>query len=1176
MAAGLAILLVVLVASIGYSLGLTRGLGQAQAAAATAQAQLARLQAITPTQTATATNTRAPTATPTLTPTPTATPATPAEWAERYFFTTLEGLNTLAMLDFSPARAAALTAGLAHAAGMSFVPISYYELASEPWAAFVSPRTPDGVALPMLFWRDATMGNQIQGQLLLDAAGALAGASGGTAPLAAGLSQGIMQTDNQGNNHVLMVERPEARGALTAYLWSQLQPGSPFTLTWQSSADPNWFFPAAESTVTFADGDRLLPTIVVRSPLPAGSPLRGQLNAPNVFVEQPPFAQQVLETRWQPALASDTDAGAPAQLVGYRLENASLLATPLTALASLLAALQAGDANRAATFAVRIDLLNEMARIGATGPGDWLAVYVNDQDREIHDGSTSQRLWFFDNTDRNRTFAATFTQDPATGLFKVAAVAPVVLASSAGLVTPAPARPTPTPTFTPATDAADVISQSVGLSDAFTLTIPVTTTFGNDDGQNLNPTLEPTGTPTASFTPTPTDTPSPTPTPTDTPLPTETPTPTPPPTETPTPTPTEKPLPIPAIPPDAAAPASGYMLLTETGRLRGGPTTEYLVIAGLENGTLVEVFGSTEAGDWLLIRAATVDDGRTGVLGWVASQLVIPYTDYSAVPRYRADGTPVDAPPTEPAPAPESLPAAPATATPLVTPVIGPPVVQALPAASVPAPETDEIVATIGGEAIPPDPFRPITVTVADGRTLPMFAQTATVEVWGGVFTAPDAGWVTAAAALLWPGAQVYVQGTDTGDRLEASRIRIVGAPAVERTSVLDVPEVATAVGSGSAVALLGSSTAPGIFLLDGTGQAQQIWQYENEAAWISGDPDAGFALHEPVAAGGLHSFSWVRNDGAGLQVYAQPFHRIQGVAGDAYGGIWWIEAPQAELDQWQLWHYDPAQATVTLRMQATSELWASGGSAARGATTTPWLTAIQLATPGDPSTATLFVDTQDARGQQSYTGFYRLTVQTDGSGAATVTEGPVLLLDEGQYRGPLAVSPDFSRLAYFTYDPTVPSLTAGAVRPANTLNVLTLAGRGASIVRPVYSAETRFEFLAPDVAWQGNDRLLTARSRFAADSTARFDRFGIVQLQLPPSGSAPGDPVTPTAYLLPRQQTLLDFVSCLDGQTALLLLRDQDNAQSLARWDGQKQIFPLFALPEAFDRAFLCWRPGP
>ena len=299
-------------------------------------------------------------------------------------------------------------------------------------------------------------------------------------------------------------------------------------------------------------------------------------------------------------------------------------------------------------------------------------------------------------------------------------------------------------------------------------------------------------------------------------------------------------------------------------------------------------------------------------------------------------------------------------------------------------------------------------------------------------------------------------------------------------------------------------------------------------------------------------------------------------MAGDAYGGLWWIEAPQADLDRWQLWHDDPAQATVTLRMQGTSELWASGGSAARGAATTPWLKAVQLATPGDPSTATLFVDTQDAVGQQPYTGFYRLTVQTDGTGAATVTEGPMLLLDEGQYRGPLAVSPDFSRLAYFTYDPTVPSLTAGAVKPANTLNVLTLAGRGASISRPVYSAETRFEFLAPDVAWQGNDRLLTARSRFAAASTTRFDRFGIVQLQLPPPGSAPGDPVTPATYLLPRQQTLLDFVSCLGGQATLLLLRDQANAQSLARWEGQNQLFPLFALPKAFDRAFLCWRPGP
>ena len=178
-------------------------------------------------------------------------------------------------------------------------------------------------------------------------------------------------------------------------------------------------------------------------------------------------------------------------------------------------------------------------------------------------------------------------------------------------------------------------TQALGLGDAFTLTVPLLEEAGADI---LNPTLEPTATATPSFTPTPTDTPTATPLPTDTPTVTATPTATATPTVTPTPTPTEKPLPIPVIPADALAPQTGYMLLTETGRMRGGPGVEYIVIAALQNSVGVEVFGITEAGDWLLVRAAQVEDGRTNVVGWVATQLVIPYGDYAFVPRFNAEG----------------------------------------------------------------------------------------------------------------------------------------------------------------------------------------------------------------------------------------------------------------------------------------------------------------------------------------------------------------------------------------------------------------------------------------------------------------------------------------------------------------------------------------------------------
>jgi hypothetical protein len=320
-----------------------------------------------------------------------------------------------------------------------------------------------------------------------------------------------------------------------------------------------------------------------------------------------------------------------------------------------------------------------------------------------------------------------------------------------------------------------------------------------------------------------------------------------------------------------------------------------------------------------------------------------------------------------------------------------------------------------------------------------------------------------------------------------------------------------------------------------------------------------------------LSTFTWGRNDGSGLQIFAQPYHTVQGIAGDAYGGIWWIETPQASIDQWQLWHYDPATASITLRLQSTGALFTAEGENARR---TPSLVAVQPVIPGDVSNVTLFVDTVDTAHQTPFAGFYRLAVRTEGDGMAQVSDGPNLLLAEGQYRGPLVVSPDLSRLAYFAYDAAVPSLTSGTVKPANTLNLLTLPGRGDSSSQPVYTSETRFEFLAPALTWLGSDRLLAARSRFAPGG-ANLDQFGIVQVQLPAAGeTASTDIATTSSYQLPRQQSLLDFAACLDG-SALLLTRDRDGGQALARWQGQGQSFPLFGLPAQLDRALLCWQAG-
>jgi hypothetical protein len=1175
-AALVSLLLLIFIAVLAFQLGRSSGLSQAQQAAATAAAmQVVRAATFTPTTTPTATKTEtpAPTFTPTLTPTPTATPASPAEWAERYFNLAMAGLNTLAALDFTPARAADLTERLAYEQGLVFVPASYHELSAEPWAAFVAPRTPAGEPLPMFFWRSSETGNAIEGQLLLDAVAALADPATGYIPLATGLSQGAMAVDAQGIRHALLIERPEARGRLTASLWAQELPGAPFTIVWRSDDDPQWSFSAANSQVSLEpNAERVLPDIVISGPLPAGSAIRTEEGAAGIFVEQPPFAEQRLQTRWQPLLASDLDPNAAARITGYRLAQAEVQATPLSTLATILTLLQSGQVSRAQSLVARIDLLNDMFELGLAAPGDWMAVYINDIDREIQDGGQSLRLRFFDNADRNRSFEAVFEENATTGRYTLKTIAPVLLASSAGLVTPAPPRPTATPT-----SALAVTSTLLAGAGELTLTLSISDVVGAGDAGILNPTLEPTPTATPTFTPTPTDTPTVTATPSPTPLPTDTPTPSPTPTETPTPTPTEKPLPIPAIPPEAAAPLTGYMLLTETGRLRGGPGTDYIVIAALLNGTPVDIFGITEAGDWLLIRAASVEDGRTGVLGWVSTQLVVPYGDFAGVPRYRADGTSVDAPPAAEGEQPSvlgALPTATPTPTPLVTPVLRLPAVQTPAVGNVPAPQAEEQVITLAGAAIPPDVQAPIPATASDGSPITLDVSGAVVEIWSALLGEESGRWAPASAELLWPGAVVYLSGQSTGEATwTATQLRIVAAPQTERVKELALPEIAAATGANEAVALLGSRTTPGVYLLERGGRAQQLWQYESTAGWLNADSNAGFILSEPPALGGLSTFSWLRNDGAGLQIVAQPYRTLRGVAGDAYGGLWWIETPNAAVDLWQLWHYDPATAQIALRLQGDGALFAQASSG-EATSLTPTLIAVQPVTPGDPSAIDLFVDTSDTTLQQPFTGLFQLRVETDAEGRGAIVTGPQQLLESGAYRGPLVLSPDQSRLAFFAYDASHPSLTSGVVKPANTINVLTLAGRGASIIRTAYATETRFEFLAPELAWQGAERLLLARSRFVAGRTDALDRFGVVLVQLPPPGSSPADPIVADSYLLPRQQSLLDFAPCLDGATVLVLTRDQDGAQQLLRWDGQNQVFPIFGLPSPLDRTFLCWQP--
>jgi hypothetical protein len=195
-----------------------------------------------------------------------------------------------------------------------------------------------------------------------------------------------------------------------------------------------------------------------------------------------------------------------------------------------------------------------------------------------------------------------------------------------------------------------------------------------------------------------------------------------------------------------------------------------------------------------------------------------------------------------------------------------------------------------------------------------------------------------------------------------------------------------------------------------------------------------------------------------------------------------------------------------------------------------------------------------------------------DDSGEGQVSGSPQLLLTPASYRGPLQVSPDRSKLAHFVFDPEHPSLTSGFIRPANSVRILTLKGRGASTIRTVYETENRFEFLAPNLNWRGNDGLVLARGRFAPGDMFGVDRFGIVLVELPIAGQS-SEQIGQTNYLFPNDNQLKDFAVCQDGRFTLTISSNGNGVLELARWNGTDRPEPLFVLPESMSRALLCWQ---
>ena len=1211
-------LLLLVIVGLVYRAGVARGRRELAAAAATASAEETELAALaviaeqatepptntplpsdtplptatplpsstpTPTESATPTETFTPTTTftPTQTRTPTPLPASVVDWALSFRNLAVDGLNTISDLEFTPDRAAALLRRIAQEQSLVFVPVSLFEIPGSTWAVLLAPRTPDGEVIPTIFWRDPNDGNRIHGQLLRAKIGQLGSAGGRTAAehLVSGVAHGAIQLDNQGRLQILFIENERAGGRLSAYVLAQSQPASDFDFAWWSFTDPLWDLPALGSEIELLDGPiGRLPRIAIQAPLPVRGPLRDAVNAPATFVEQPPFARQWARTVWSaPPRAADASRG-------YRFASGEVTAAPLATLAQILTLLRASNVTDASELVTRVDILQQIDDLGLTQPAAWLGYYLDNRGNRLIGDEITNRLRIFDNANRSRTFDAIFEDatdaEGAELVYRLAALQSVSEQfGDDALVTPAPPIPTlpPTPTATAATASSDLTSSRT-VTDVLAALQAITNTLGSPitgPGVTLPaaPQVElPTETPTATGTPTntprptvtPTATPSGTPTETMTPLPTATP------SITPTPTETAVPLPIPDIPP-AEAPLVTGQVINGPSNLRGGPGTEFVSLTGVPAFTDVDLFGLTVAGDWVLVRINRSSDANDGTIGWVAINLLRWNSDISVLPLFRADGTPLI--PFTPTPTPtEGAPTPTHTPTPLITPAITEPSTGAsLDGDAAPPPEANEIAATIAGENIPAKPLTPLTMKVTDNRSLRVDVTGATVEIWGGLFGQQGIGWVSAPAELLWAGAEVYVLGAangDNGTQIAAQRVRIVAGPDVERVGVRAFDAVAQGLQRNSLMALLGSREESGVFLLENVGTLQQMLAEEQDASWVSGDEVAGILLRAPLLTTGRNSFSWLRTDGSGLRIEMQPFHNLSGVAGDAYGGIWWIETPQADLDEWQLWHYDPVAEQVVLRLQASGTIFRPGDDTLL--TVVPVLLSAQPVTAGDPSTVTFIVDTQDKARLRPFTGVYSLVVNTADGANSTVDEAQ-LLLARDTYRGPLIVSPNRNWMTYFVYNADHPSLTSGLIRPANQLYLLALSGVEAGESALVYEAESRFEFLAPNVAWHGDDRLLLARSRFAAGDVFGLDRFGLVVVRLLNSDGQRIGGIETSSYLLPNQQELRDFAPCRNDEFTLMVTRDDDGNLLLARWDGTESPSPIFGIPINLSRTFVCWQ---
>jgi hypothetical protein len=608
------------------------------------------------------------------------------------------------------------------------------------------------------------------------------------------------------------------------------------------------------------------------------------------------------------------------------------------------------------------------------------------------------------------------------------------------------------------------------------------------------------------------------------------------------------------------------------------------------NGLAVGVFGMTQAGDWLLIRVDEPGHPNNGFAGWMFRDLVALQGDPVVLPLYGSDGialTPVapaaeegGALPLLPTGTPTPVPSP--TATPLVTPEVRLPDVNNAPAASVPPPENGEFMATIAGETLPANPLAPIPAVAADGREFALRVETAAVEAWGGILGNPERQWMPVAGELLWPGTIVYVaarSGAVESGTVIAGRVRIAGAAPFDRVTLEDGSAFATAAASANTVGLVGGDGA-GVSVLDTEGAVTALWQEAAGVQWLDAG-DAGVVAPLDAEPYGRHGMIWARTDGAALRIHAQPYFAINGVAGDPYTGLWWIETPLFGTGRWQLWQWEPQSARVVMRLEAGDDLFARAEEADDAEIAPhllPKLLAVQAVTPGDPAHVTLIVTTSDALSLAPNQGIFRLEIVGNVGEPAAIIGAPHLMVGANLYQEPLALSPDHARLALLVHDSDQPSLTAGAITPANRIKSLALTGAGAGTLTNLYQTETALEFLAPLLAWQDDGTLLAARARFAAAGASQIDMFGAVWLEVASDSQTASTATAATAISvrIPAGRQLQDIAGCRQEQSALLVLLNNDGSLDYARWASIEPITPTFTVPNNLKMVFTCWRNPP